>query len=657
MKKSTYLFSILSFASLLFIASCASPKEKVWNLVSPDKNIQISVTLETDQNQKTTLTYHVDRMVDGKLVAAIESSPMGLERKDQQFKENLTFVSKSTEKTIDEKYTMTIGRQTNCHNNAQEMELTFKNEKGSLMQVVLRAYNDGVAFKYVFPENTPGNFTVTNELTGFKIPKNGICWIQKYDKPAKYSPAYEQYYEAGIPIGSPSPNVEGWGFPALFNTNGHWMLISEANLQPNYCGIRMEQNAPEGLYKVRFPNPLDALGTGEVLPTSTLPWVMPWRTIMIGGTPGAIVESNMINNVSDPAVAGDFSWVKPGRSSWSWLSDIDSPQNFNSLKKFVDLCVEMKWEYSMVDANWDLMKGGTVEQLIQYANSKGIKILMWYNSSGPQSIVTERPRDIMYDPIRRKAEFKKLQEWGVKGVKVDFWHSEKQNMIALYHDVIKDAAEHQIMVNVHGCTIPRGWSRTYPNLVSFEAVKGAEQYLFDTLYTTQAPIQNSILAFTRNVIGPMDYTPVIFNNYKYPHTTSFAHEMALSLVFNSGVLHFADNVKSYQSLPDYAKTFLSEVPTTFDETKYISGAPGESIVLASRKGKDWYISGINSEKTPKTITIDAPFFGEGQYKLSLITDGKDTKSFAHEARDFKKGEKISVTMLGLGGFVAKMAVK
>jgi hypothetical protein len=647
--------SISAIIGLILYACCClggmiSGNES-WELKSPDKNLSIKISLVADASKSAGLVYEVNALRNGKTTTVIESSPLGIERKDQQFSQNLAFVSKGGERLIDEKYRLLIGRQGECINKAKEVELTFKNEKGSFIKLVVRAYNDGVAFKYVFPEKSEKVFTVTRELTGFKIPEGGKTWIEKYDVASKYTPAYEKFYENGIPVGTASPNKEGWAFPALFHSNGCWILISEANLSPNYCGIRLEQNAPNGLYKVRFPEAKDAEGVGAVEPTSALPWEMPWRMIVIGSSPGTIVESNMVYNLSDSAIPGDFSWVKPGRASWSWLTENDSPKDYNALKAFVDLSAEMKWEYSLVDANWDLMKGGDIEQLVKYADSKGVGILMWYNSGGPHNTVSERPRDIMCDAQKRKAEFKKLQYWGIKGVKVDFWHSDKQNLITLYHEVMKDAADYHIMVNFHGCTIPRGWSRTYPNLISMESVKGEECYLFDPPYPEAAPIQNSILPFTRNAIGPMDYTPVGFSNVKHPHLTSYAHELALSLIFNSGILHFADNVKTYQAQPEYVKDFLKTVPVVFDETHYVTGEPGKLIILASRKGNVWYVSGINSENQSKELSLELPFIAKGSYSLNLISDGTDNKSFSNLKSNYKAGEKVKVTMADKGGFV------
>lgn len=657
MKKRSQLMNLTFLSITAIFVACGTQKEEKWVLKSPDSNILISVELAKTDNQKTSLTYEVTKTLDGAISSVIETSPLGLNRKDEQFSENLAFLSKSEVKTIDETYKMVIGRRQEIRNNANEIELNFENANGAPIQLVLRAYNDGVAFKYVFPNQSDSIYTVTNELTGFKLPAEGKVWIEEYDKPTKHSPAYEKYYQNGVAIGTPSPNTEGWAFPALFNTNNNWILLAEANLTSNFCGVRLEQNAPDGLYKIRFPEKEDGLGVGEVEPTSTLPWTMPWRTIIVGSTLGTIVESEMINNVSDAQIAGDFSWVKPGRSSWSWLTEPDSPKDFNALKRFIDLSAEMGWEYTLVDANWDLMKGGDIKQLIAYAKEKDVDVLMWYNSGGPHNIVTERPREIMYDPQARKAEFAKLKEWGVKGVKIDFWHSDKQILIQQYIDVLKDAADNEIMVNFHGCTIPRGWSRTYPNLVTLESVAGAENYIFNDSYPNEAAVQNSILPFTRNVIGPMDYTPFVISDQKYPHTTSFAHELALTLVFNSGILHFGDNGASYSKVPEYVKDFMKTVPVVFDETKFISGEPGKSIVLAARKGTDWYVAGINSLNEPMDLSVKMPFISTGQYNMSLITDGENVKSFANQQGNFIAGDSIVLTMASQGGFVATLKSK
>jgi hypothetical protein len=255
----------------------------------------------------------------------------------------------------------------------------------------------------------------------------------------------------------------------------------------------------------------------------------------------------------------------------------------------------------------------------------------------------------------RVKEFSKLQELGVAGVKVDFFWSEKQNMIEYYLDILEDAAQYQIMVNFHGCIVPRGWSRTYPHLMTYEGIRGAEWYNNGHEFTTTAPEHNSIVPFTRNVVGGMDYTPVTFTNSQYPHITSFGHELALSVVFESGIQHMADRPEGYLSLPDAPKTFLKELPSAWDDTRFLDGYPGKDIIIARQKNDEWYIGGINSENSEKTKLLTFNFLPEYiKFKLSLIADGKHDKDFATNYMVVDKSSTVEVKMLPRGGFAASL---
>jgi alpha-glucosidase len=284
-----------------------------------------------------------------------------------------------------------------------------------------------------------------------------------------------------------------------------------------------------------------------------------------------------------------------------------------------------------------------------------VGILLWYNSGGPHNDVTEAPRDRMHTAEVRRAEFAKLREWGVKGVKVDFWQSDKQDRIRQYLDVLKDSAEFQLLTNFHGSTMTRGWSRTYPHLVSMESVMGAEQYKFRDTYPAKAAWHNTVLAFTRNVVGPMDYTPVTFTDHKFPRLTTDGHELALSVVFESGIQHYADSVAAYQGLPAPARDFLKAVPAAWDETRLLSGEPGQRAVFARRKGQEWYLGGINGQGTPQALDLTLSFLPAGRYKLTLVTDGKEARKTLHGiTRTVASGEKLSVPTLARGGFVARL---
>jgi len=631
-------FFILSIVSCL---SAPGVAQKVWKAVSPNNALQIVMTEKEER-----LTYRVFSGKD----EIIKSSGLGIKSSNADFSKGLSFVSAAAKK-IAERYTLSTGKQKINHAQGNETTISFKTEDNTPVQIQLRAYNDGVAFRYHFPR-VKSSMEIIGEETEFAVPMEGKVWVQNYDLPTQYTPAYEGVYENGIPIGTNAKDAGGWAFPALFQTGQHWLLLTESNLSKDFYGSKLDSNCTNGVYRIAGPQQDEGNGTGTLTAIATGPFSTPWRVIMVGKKLATIVESNLVHHLADANKLGDVSWVKPGRSAWSWWGDHDSSKDFLKQKKFLDLAKEMGWEYSLVDANWDIMEGGTMEELVAYAKTKNIRLILWYNSGGAHNTVSERPRDIMSDPVQRKEEFKKLNRLGIAGIKVDFFQSDKQNMIQLYHDIITDAAKEKIMVNFHGCTLPRGWSRTYPNLVSMEAVRGGENYGWGKEFALKAPELNTIYTFTRNVVGPMDYTPVTFSDYECcKHTTTNAHELALSVVFESGILHFADRAEPYRALDARIKKFLKIVPTTWDETKFIQGEPGKEMVLARRKGAVWYVAGINGENEQKNITLRLPFVQGASYKASLFIDGSHSREIGGNERAWKKGTPVAVNMLPNGGFV------
>lgn len=615
-----------------------------WSVASPDQNVSITVT----QNSDGALTYTVNHAS----VEVIHPSRLGIVRDDQTFADQLIFDSATPQITIDETYEMLIGRRSSLRNHANEIALNFHNANNAQLQIILRAYDDGVAFRYFFPETDSTPHTVTEELTSFKIATDGQMWSQPYDQVTAWSsPAYERYFTNAAPVGTRASFIDGtgWAFPALFHADQRWILISEADLGGNYFGAHLGPRPSEGEYEIDMPLEDEALGIGSVEPTSTLPWLTPWRMIIVGETPATILESSLVYHLSAPSRIADTSWIQAGRASWSWWSDHNSPQNYESLAHFVDLAAEMGWEYSLVDANWDRMQGGNLEQLVEYANQQGVGLLLWYNSGGAHNAVTEAPRDLMFEREIRRAEFERISALGIRGVKVDFFQSDQPYMIQLYLDILADAADYHLLVNFHGSTIPRGWSRTYPNLMTMEAVRGAESYTFDQTYSRNAPVQNTILPFTRNVVGPMDYTPVTFTDELEPHFTTNAHELALSIVFDSGITHLADSVEAYENLPDEPAAFLRDLPTAWDETLYLAGEPGSYVIIARRSGDRWYIGGINGQENAQEITLNFAFLNGSIYATQLIQDGADRLSFDVQAGDTQT--RLTITMQPYGGFV------
>lgn len=615
-------------------------------IISPSK--KVSVKLFNGAKLNTGDWYlTVSYAANGKTTEAVPRIDLGLTRNDQDFSKGLRFLKASDPVSIEGHYTMPHGKRSICSNFANEVTVSFENASKAKINIIIRAYNDGVAFRYEFPDKQ-GTFVVNDELTAYTIPQETMRWMEKWN------PANEGIYKA---MNNDGVLQQEWCYPALFNTADKdcWFLLHEAGLDETYCGTKLSNMADKGKYKLTFPNPRDGNGQGESQPTITLPWKSPWRVIIMGSL-ADIVQSTLVNDVSPATILKNTDWVRPGIASWNYWSSNHGTKDYQIVTRFADLAAEMGWPYTLLDWEWDVMgNGGNLEDAAEYIHALGVKPLIWYNSGGPHTGVRATPRDRMLTHESRVQEFTKLQKMGFVGVKIDFFESEKQDMIKYYLDILKDAAQFKMMVYFHGCIVPRGWSRTYPNLMTMEAVRGAEWYNNGPGFTMVAPAHNTILPFTRNVVGPMDYTPVTFTNSQFPHITSYGHELALSVVFESGIQHFADRPEGYEELPDAPRTFLKRVPVAWDDTKLLDGYPGKDIVIARRKGKDWYIGGLNATLREKTKTIEFDFLPESiHYKLTLIADGKHDKDFLTRYLVVDNSSSVTVKMLRRGGFAASL---
>ncbi len=621
-----------------------------WEVKSPDGNLAALLTLNKEGN----LSYQVKFRGE----VALADSPLGIVRADQRFVENLKFDAERRDK-LAEDYTLPHGKRSRRHVEANEMTIAFRNRDSAFVHLIFRASNDGVAFRYRFPETHPEARTVIAELTGFQLAgAQSRVWRQPYDPATMWTPAYERFFENGVPADTATTNKVGWCFPALFQVRdrGPWVLLTEALLDGSYCGCRLDSDATKGLYRIRFPDAAEGNGIGQVAPTHALPWATPWRVVLVGATPAAFVESTFVDDLNPPPAAPAPAWIKPGRVAWSWWSEQDSPRKPERMKPFIDLAAELGWEYFLVDANWNFIPEPEFLALLDYAKQKNVGILLWYNSGGPHNTVTEAPRDRMMPRDVRRAELAKLQKWGVKGIKVDFFQSDKQNIVQHYVDILRDAAEFGILVNFHGCTMQRGWARTFPHLLTMEGVRGAECYIFDPKFPAAAPSHNTILALTRNVVGSMDYTPVTFADNKNKHLTTLGHELALAVVFESGWMHFADGAASYRATPDYVKDFLRRVPVAWDNTKCLAAAPGEEVVIARQRGHEWWLGAINGTDKPRTVTLALDFLPDGNFAVNRIGDGKGPRDFAQAApATVKRGDKLTVELLPYGGCAARLA--
>ncbi|SFE38393.1 glycoside hydrolase family 97 protein [Thermophagus xiamenensis] len=638
-------------AILLMAAIFCGCSRKSSNLQVFSPNGKIEVKSWIDQHNGI-LKYSVS--YQGQVV--LNPSSLGLSRDDCDFSSNLTLMGISSPERVTDDYVMKHGKKSRIHYEANEAVVHTQNRDGQKMDLVFRVSDDGVAFRYIFPEHSDNVVKIIAENTSFNLPEGTKGWLQPMSKAktgfAGTNPSYEEPYLQEVSADTSSPTGYGWVYPALFKCGEVWLLISETALDRHYCGTHLDNNGFE--YRVAFPQPEEIFPGGELLPNNTLPWYSPWRIIAVGELK-TIVESTLGTDLANPAaIDGDFSFVEPGLASWSWVILKDESVNFETQKKFIDFAAEMKWPYCLVDGLWDQQIGrDRIAKLSEYAQSKGVGLLLWYNSAGSWNTAYQTPKNKMLTHESRVKEFEWMKKIGIKGIKVDFFGGDGQSMIAYYHDILQDAANYGILVNFHGSTLPRGWHRTYPHLMTMEAIKGYEFITFSQETADMAPAHMAMVPFARNVFDPMDFTPVNLSGVpNIERRTTNGFELATSVIFTSGIQHIAETDMGIQTVPDYVKNFLKRFPNgCWDETLFIDGYPGKLAVIARRKENTWYVGGINGENIEKNLALPLPFL-QGNKDARLITDGNDgIFSFAKEDIELAEDEKFEISLQPNGGFV------
>ena len=562
---------------------------------------------------------------NGKLTAIANGKVLTVSYKKKQVLEindllpadqSFTFVRK-----VHDDYQMLSGKRLHCTNEANEYRC------GSLL---LRMYNDGIAFR---TENQQQ--AANSQLPAYRISEGTRRWMQQWcDSYEGFFPMTTTYKVAPIPSYSGiSKSAEGWnnrwGYPALLEVrskkeeakgdNGIFVLISEANIEHGQSASCLYNDGE--LFRVTpavQQLPLHSERAGGEVPHT------PWRVAIIG-TLKDVVESTLVTDVSEPCKIADTSWIHPGVVSWIYWAYNHGSNDYNIIRQYVDMAVALKLPYVLIDAEWDEMdklasnEGKTIEAAVAYAKAQGIKPLIWYNSSVGWVNGAPGPKFRLNKPEDREREFAWCEKMGVAGVKIDFFSGDDQRNMDYCIDLLESAARHHLLVNFHGATIPRGWQRTWPNLMSTEGVYGAEWYNNVATFTNKAACHNATLPFTRNVIGPMDYTPCAFSDSQHPHITTNAHELALTVLFESALQHLADRPESYLSQPREVQQFFGQLPSVWDETRFVSGYPGESVVLARRRGDTWYVAGINGTDQEKTLSVSLGFV-KGK-TITLFADG------------------------------------
>lgn len=632
--------------SLFVIGTLASCSTKQDSLASPNGKI----TVEINQDSAKVLRYTVKK--DG--VTVIEPSALGLVRNDADFS-SLEVVNIGKKRDIQQTYATPAEKRVNNSFHANEWDIKVKNPEGKEMIITFHLSDNGVAFRYAFDETTTDEKTIEKENTSFKFAPLAKAWLHPHDDVkncwAQTCPSYEDNYITDINVGTEAPKKAGWSFPALYKTGETWVLLTEAGLKPSYCGTRLAQNSPNGEYFIEFPQQGESVKPIDpVTPISKLPLNSPWRVIMLGGL-NDIVESSIVTDLSEASRIENIDFVKPGLAAWSWGIEKDNSVNYDRQKQYIDYASSMTWEYVLIDVEWDKRIGyDKMQELINYGKSKNVGIILWYNSSGDWNTTHYTPKSALLEKDARRTEFERISKMGVKGIKVDFWPGDAPSAIQYYYDMLQDAADYKLLINFHGTTVPRGWSRTFPNLMTMESIKGFEFITFSQETADLAPEHCATAIFARNVVGPMDFTPVCFGEIPgIQRKSSNGFEIALTVLFQSGIQHFVETPESMAKQPDYVQEYMKNVPRAWDDIKLIDGFPSKYGVIARKSGDKWYIAGINAETEVKTLELDLSGLDISK-EGSMITDGDTNRTFSQKQVSTKDG-KLIVDIQPNGGFV------
>lgn len=630
MKIVLFCLSLLLFSSSLF--------SKDLMVKGPSGDLELNITLEEGEPLYS-VTY------DKKVL--VEKSPLGLICDVGNFSESMSFVS-SKENVIDESYFMNRAKTSLVDYVAKEVIYTMKNVEGKQISIVFRVSDNDIAFKYVMPQfGETASCVVEKETTGFKFPDHTTTFITPQATPMigwkRTKPSYEEEYVLDEPIGTPSKYGEGYTFPALFHVGDDgWVLVSETGVSSSYCASHLNDGTADGLYTIAYPNPKENNGNGTSSPGLSLPGETPWRTITVGNTLKPIVETtvpfDVVEQLYEPSQEYKF-----GRSTWSWIMWQDNSINYDDQIKYIDLAADMGYEYVLIDGHWENQIGyEKMPSLFKYAQSKDVDPFVWYNSNGYWNDAPQRAKQKMHNSIVRKKEMKWLKDHGVKGIKVDFFGGDKQETMKLYEDILSDANDYGLMVIFHGCTLPRGWERMYPNFVGSEAVLASENLVFTQKANDDEAYNATLHPFIRNTVGSMEFGPVLLNK-RHNRTndggsirrTSFTFQLATAVLFQSPVQMFAIAPNNLEDSPKAAIDFMKEVPTTWDEVQYIDGYPGKYCVIARRHADKWYVVGINATKETLKLKVNLPMF-----------ENKQVYKYADDAEGKTKLEKVSINKKG-----------
>ena len=594
------------------------------SVYGPDGKLQLTVSCPSANGEVSyAVTYNGKQM--------LESSPLGMETNVGDFYRGLQLKEHKVT-ALDTVYEQSRIKASRIHYWANELLCSFVNGEGKNVQITFRVSNNDVAFRYTLPrEQGKGSVTVNSERTGFRFPSQTTTFLCPQSDAMigwkRTKPSYEEEYKADAPMNERSGYGHGYTFPCLFKVGDDgWVLLSETGVDSRYCGSRLS-DWDNGVYRIAFPMPEENNGNGTVSPAFSLPGSTPWRTVTVGETLKPIVETTVPWDVVEPRYTTTHDY-KPGRGTWSWILWQDGSINYDDQVRYVDLAAAMGYEYVLIDNWWDNNIGrDRMEQFIKYARSKGVEVFLWYSSSGYWNDIEQSPVNRMDNSIARKQEMRWLQSLGVKGIKVDFFGGDKQETLRLYEEILSDADDHGLMVIFHGCTLPRGWERMYPNYVGSEAVLASENLVFSQHFCDNEAFNATLHPFIRNAVGCMEFGGVFLNKRLNRSNdggtirrTTDIFQLATAVLFQNPIQNFALAPNNLTDAPQICLDFMKQVPTTWDETRFIDGYPGRYIVLARRHGNTWYIAAVNATAEPLKLKLDLPVLA-GQ-EVSLYSDDK-----------------------------------
>ena len=624
--------------AMLLASSVASAENK--QITSPDGKLVVTVA---DMDGRPSYSVSYDN------VLFLKPSPLGMIANIGDFSSGMSLEKNVSTNKIDETYELASIKKSKVHYVANEAVFSFTQQGKTIYDVIFRISNNDVAFKYkMYPQGKTLSCVVKQEATGFAFPDGTTTFLCPQSKPmggfARTSPSYETSYTADDAAGK-----NGWGegytFPCLFrNGDNGWVLVSETGVNGGYCASRLLGHKG-GTYTIGFPQEGEANGNGTVSPGIALPGETPWRTITVGKTLAPIVETTVPFDVVKPLypAKGEFTY---GRGSWSWIIGMDGSTNYKEQLRYIDFSAAMGYQSVLVDALWDKQIGrDKIEELAKYGKDKGVALYLWYNSNGYWNDAPQTPRGIMDNAIARRKEMKWMQSIGIRGIKVDFFGGDKQMTMQLYEDILSDANEYGLLVIFHGCTLPRGWERMYPNFASSEAVLASENLHFSQGSCDNEAFNATLHPFIRNTVGSMDFGGSTLNKYYNAdnaprgsrRVTSDVYALATAVLFQSPVQHFALAPNNLTDAPSWAIDFMKEVPTTWDEVRFIDGYPGKYVILARRHGDKWYIAGVNAQKETLKLKVNLPMFSNGE-KVRLFSDDKALQGGVKQIEIGKKQE-------------------